>query len=392
MRSRLRAWLIGFRVEHLDRLVAGAHAREREHCPDRAVRVLAAVLADAGRIAADVAGIRLGAVEGRGEQEDEALGTAHQVRADRVERLLGAARRREAGEDRPRLRERIDAAFLVLCRAERRAVVEVAAPIPLAVPGELQHRTEACDLSSIVLGAPDVTARRAQIGEAPEHVAEEEPEPHALAAAVASDPVHAVVPIAAPHERQAVRPGRDRVVDRPHAMLEERRRRGRAPRKLVRLRLLRVEQAPLEERDALVPQRDVAGHGHVARSGVGEPQEIVGAACARATPGRWMPPVLHVALDELSLGGAQQVLAPERRRREAERHDVLKLVAEAERTARLIVSAARPHPRAERLMEEPPFIRTSNESSGVFTWIVPSVSRQNVSTSLRAVVTRARSV
>ena len=39
-----------------------------------------------------------------------------------------------AGDHRPGLGDGIDAAFLVRRRAERRAVIEPAAPIPLAIP------------------------------------------------------------------------------------------------------------------------------------------------------------------------------------------------------------------------------------------------------------------
>ena len=70
-------------------------------------------------------------------------------------------------------------------------------------------------------------------------------------------------------------------------------------------------------------------------------------ACA-ARGRRLVPPVLHVAFDELPSGGAQQVLAREIRPREQQRHHVLQLIAEAERAARLVVAGARPEPAADR--------------------------------------------
>src|SRR3546814_2988685 len=51
--------------------VAVAHLREREDRPLRAVRVLATVLAPAGRIGLDVAGVVVGVLERRGEQRSE---------------------------------------------------------------------------------------------------------------------------------------------------------------------------------------------------------------------------------------------------------------------------------------------------------------------------------
>ena len=52
-------------------------------------------------------------------------------------------------------------------------------------------------------------------------------------------------------------------------------------------------------------------------------------------------------------GGAQEVLARQVRPREEEREDVLELVAEAVRAARLVVARARPEPAGEVLVEEP---------------------------------------
>ena len=55
-----------------------------------------------------------------------------------------------------------------------------------------------------------------------EHVVEEEGEPDALALAVLADEVHAVVPVAAAHERQAVLAEAQAVLDGADAVLVER--------------------------------------------------------------------------------------------------------------------------------------------------------------------------
>ena len=65
---------------------------EREHGPDRTVRVLAAVLADAGQVAADVSRVDRGVLEGRGEQEDQAVTPTDQVLLDGGHRPLGVGR------------------------------------------------------------------------------------------------------------------------------------------------------------------------------------------------------------------------------------------------------------------------------------------------------------
>ena len=66
-----------------------------------------------------------------------------------------------------------------------------------------------------------------------------------------------------------------------------------------------------------------------------------------------MPPVLHVALDELSAGGHEQVRAVEIGAAEGQRHHVLQLIAEAEGAAGLIEAGARPQPGADVLVQQP---------------------------------------
>src|SRR3546814_8526921 len=66
-----------------------------------------------------------------------------------------------------------------------------------------------------------------------------------------------------------------------------------------------------------------------------------------------MPPVLHVAVDELVLGAQQQVAARQGRLGMQHRHRVLQLVAEAERAARLVVAAAREVATADGLVQQP---------------------------------------
>ena len=74
---------------------------------------------------------------------------------------------------------------------------------------------------------------------------------------------------------------------------------------------------------------------------------------AHAAARRRMPPVLHVPFAELARGGAQQMLAQQRRLGMHQGHRVLQLVAEAERAARLVKSRARPHAAGERLVDQP---------------------------------------
>ena len=83
-------------VEQLHRLVAHAEPGQRDHHPQRRVRVLAAVLPDARQVALDVAGIARHPVEGRRQQQHELRVAAHQMRAHGVQRALDPARLRRA--------------------------------------------------------------------------------------------------------------------------------------------------------------------------------------------------------------------------------------------------------------------------------------------------------
>ncbi len=64
--------------------------------------------------------------------------------------------------------------------------------------------------------------------------------------------------------------------------------------------------------------------------------------------------MLDVALHELARRGPQEMLAGQIGPREHERQDILELVAEAVRPARLVVAGARPEAAGEVLVEEPP--------------------------------------
>src|SRR4030095_4799231 len=115
-------------------LVALAEGGEGDDGPGGGVGVLAAVFPDAGRVALDVAGVERGALEGRGEEEGKAVGGADEVLLHGGHGALRARRVGGAGDDGPGLRDGVDAAFVALGGAERGPVVEVAAPVPVAVP------------------------------------------------------------------------------------------------------------------------------------------------------------------------------------------------------------------------------------------------------------------
>src|SRR5208282_1356385 len=294
------------------------------------MRVLAAVLPDAGRIALDVAGVERGAVEWWRQQQRQAVLALDQVFVNGGHRGRGADRIRGAGDYAPRLRDRIDSAFDVAGRAERRAVIEVPAPIPVAVPSVALERFRECRLvspprrSARILAA-NIRQRRKRH----QRRVEEPSEPDALAFASLADAVHAVVPVARPEQRNTVDTDREASIERQRAMLED----GGAllgNRGLKeRFSLAGIERRTVEEGHRFVEDAEVAGDLYIVSDRVRQPDAIVGDARANSLSGGRQPPMLHVAGDELARRRANQLFARQGRLRHRQRHHVLNLIAEA---------------------------------------------------------------
>ena len=220
----MSAWRIGLsRAEQLQRPLALAQQRRRQHHPCGGVRVLPAVLADARHVALDVAGLQRSAIERWREQQDHLIRIADQTILDRRHRLAGPLRIAGAGDHRPRLGDRIDLALVVLRRAERSAIIEVRPTVPAAVPGVLLQCSPQRLGSLPAPGRPrGVAALLGQAGELAQGRQHEPAVPDALALALGADLVHAVVPVAGAHQRQAVRPELQAVLQRSHAVLVHR--------------------------------------------------------------------------------------------------------------------------------------------------------------------------
>jgi hypothetical protein len=208
-------------------------------------------------------------------------------------------------------------------------------------------------LGLAALGERPVALQPRNGGEVVEHRAQEEAQPHAFARSLDAHQVHAVVPVARAHQRQAVRAIAQAVLDRAHAMLVDARRFRRASRQVVVGVVLRIHRPALEEGDRFVENGEVARRLHVPRRRERQPEVVVRAARAHAAARRRMPPMLHVAFDELAARAAHQVLAHQRGLGVHQGHHVLQLVAEAERSAGLVVAAARPKAACHGLVQEP---------------------------------------
>ena len=132
-----------------------------------------------------------------------------------VHRRARALGRHGAGEHGPGLRAaRRCGTRRSRCGAEGRAVVVVGAPVPVAVPGVARApraRRARCSRQRAARSASPRASREGR--EVAEDLVQEEAHPHALAAALAADAVHAVVPVAGAEQRQPVRADGERAVD-----------------------------------------------------------------------------------------------------------------------------------------------------------------------------------
>ena len=208
-------------------------------------------------------------------------------------------------------------------------------------------------LGEATVGKGDVVARARQFGKLGEHVVEEERQPDAFAAALFAHQVHAVVPVAAAHQRQTVFAEFQSVFDGAHAMLVERGRLFGAIRQIIVSFLLRLDRPAFEKGNLFVEHAGVGDARDVAAGDVRQPQIVVGKMRAHAAARRGMPPMLHIAFAELMRGGAQQMLAGEGRFGMHQRHHVLQLVAESVGAAGLIKPGAAPEPAAQGLIQQP---------------------------------------
>src|SRR5207244_1328234 len=137
-------------------------------------------------------------------------------------------------------------------RAERRAVVEIGAAIPIPVPGLLLQGPLQCSLMRLIARDSLALARGLESREHLRKYRMQEPtDPDALAPAIVSHAVHAVVPVSRAHERQPVRADFEAPIERASAMLEDRAALRGDLRMSIRILLAWLEQRRLDERNPL---------------------------------------------------------------------------------------------------------------------------------------------
>ena len=192
-----------------------------------------------------------------------------------------------------------------------------------------------------------------QLSEVFKHTDLKPGEPDALAFAAKSNAIKAVVPITSSDQRQPMRTGSGRARDGPPTMFEQRTLRGGSDRNGKTLGLLFLQWFAVEEWNHLIENRSVAGGANVMRGDERKPEKIVTEPRPDAGARLWMPPVLHIAFQELPCGRAQDVLASQVWRSVHESHDILQLVSKPVSAARLIKGRAAPDSAAEGLIKQP---------------------------------------
>ena len=198
-------------------------------------------------------------VKRRSEKKNQSFGAAHQLTIDSAHGARRTARFGGAAHDSPGLRDRVDPAFRVFSGTERRAIIEVSAAIPFAVPAiAFQRRFQSAHVEPPGLGTFMFTARIRNFGKLPKNRVQEPAEPNAFSLAMLADAIHAVVPVARAHQWQAVAADRETAVQRARAMFKQRR---------ASLRNTRLEIGfvlALGQRIALQKRHDFVQHGRFA--------------------------------------------------------------------------------------------------------------------------------
>ena len=150
----------------------------------------------------------------------------------------------------------------------------------------------------------------------------------------------------------------------------------------VEIVLALAQRRPIEEGHRLVEDRGIAGGLDIVRGDGGEPRAVVGDARAHALARDREPPMLDVALDELSRRRAQDVGARQRRHRHAQAtsHPGAGRGSRRHRSPDRRPSApSSGRPATDRAASRSAGCRS--RGSGVFTCTVPSTPSQKPTTS-----------
>ena len=162
-------------------------------------------------------------------------------------------------QDAPRLRDRVDPAFGVCRGAEGRAVVEECPAIPVAIPAVgLESLPERRHLDSPPRRIRALAASVGRWRKCGKDVVQEPAQPDALPSTLATDSIHAVVPVAAANQRKPVSADGQALLDGRHTMVEQRSRSAGLLRLEVGVGLVRSQCWTVDIGDGLVKDRGIA--------------------------------------------------------------------------------------------------------------------------------------
>ena len=335
---------------------AVAHAGMGQDRPHGGMAVLAAILAQARRIARDIAGVvaRRRPVEGRREQQDQPRIGHDQLRQQRPHGASGAGGVGAAGQHGPALRDGIDPAGRRGRRSQPAAIVEGRAPVPVAVPAmRLQRGGKPVGMDA-PFGRDRGVAGIGQSRHAAQRVQQQPAQPDALSLSGFADAVHAVVPVARADQRQAQGSGLHDGAGQPQG--------GVIPQRAAlcgqvgqeeRIVLTRRHGGSVQIGQVLVQHGQIAGHCHVIRHRMRQPDAIVRNAGPHPLTRMGQPPVLHIALRKLPGCRVQQMCAHPCGLGQRHRHPVLQLIAKAVCAAGLIECRAGLDAAGQRLIGQP---------------------------------------
>src|SRR5277367_2269265 len=115
----------------------------------------------------------------------------------------------------------------------------------------------------------------------------------------------------------------------------------------------RFYKRTLQEINLFVQHARIASCSDISAGGQRQPQEVIRTVRPYASTGRWMPPMLHVPLYELSGCAEKQLFTQQSGLGINKRHRVLDLIAKTEGPTRLIKSTSPPDPASNILRKKP---------------------------------------
>src|SRR5579859_7181558 len=154
--------------EQLARPVPIAQRGEAQHCPHCSMRILPAILADAGDVTFYVSGVKRRVVKGRGEEKNQSLRPAHEVSIHGRHGARGPARISSPCNNSPGLSNRVYTTLSISGGAQGSSVVKISAAVPFAVPAFAFDRGfKSAHVYAPGLGALQLAARLCNFGKLP---------------------------------------------------------------------------------------------------------------------------------------------------------------------------------------------------------------------------------